>query len=113
MPRRILQGVVTSSKMDKTVTVQVERRLAHPKYGKIIRLSKKYHAHDEQNAAKEGDVVRIIECAPMSKTKSWRVVSAEEAQSAKAEDAARRNQKATSIAKEPAKAAKTAKSKKA
>lgn len=74
MPKRVLQGTVVSDKTDKTVTVLVERRVKHPLYGKIIRRSKKYHAHDEANAAKAGDVVRIEECAPVSKTKTWRVL---------------------------------------
>ncbi|MEX6724324.1 30S ribosomal protein S17 [Parapedomonas caeni] len=74
MPKRILQGTVVSNKTDKTVTVLVERKVKHPLYGKIIRRSKKYHAHDEANAIREGDVVRIEECAPISKTKSWRVL---------------------------------------
>jgi small subunit ribosomal protein S17 len=74
MPKRILQGTVVSDKPDKTVVVLVERRVAHPVYGKIIRRSKKYHAHDEGNAFKAGDVVRIEECAPMSKLKTWRVI---------------------------------------
>jgi small subunit ribosomal protein S17 len=74
MPKRVLQGTVVSDKADKTVTVLVERRVKHPLYGKIIRRSKKYHAHDDANAIKAGDVVRIEECAPMSKTKTWRVL---------------------------------------
>ena len=65
---------MVSDKADKTVTVLVERRVKHPLYGKIIRRSKKYHAHDDANAVKAGDVVRIEECAPMSKTKTWRVL---------------------------------------
>jgi small subunit ribosomal protein S17 len=74
MPKRVLQGTVVSDKGEKTVTVLVERRVKHPLYGKIIRRSKKYHAHDDANAIKAGDVVRIEECAPMSKTKTWRVL---------------------------------------
>ncbi|QMW23183.1 30S ribosomal protein S17 [Sandaracinobacteroides saxicola] len=74
MPKRILQGTVVSHKTDKTVVVLVERKVAHPVYGKIIRRSKKYHAHDDANAIKAGDVVRIEECAPLSKLKSWRVL---------------------------------------
>lgn len=74
MPKRILQGTVVSDKADKTVVVLVERRVRHPLYGKIVRRSKKYHAHDEENAAKAGDIVRIEECRPISKTKSWRVL---------------------------------------
>ncbi len=74
MPKRILQGVVTSDKMDKTVVVRVERRVMHPIYKKFIRRSKKYHAHDENNVFKAGDTVRICECRPLSKTKSWEVI---------------------------------------
>ena len=74
MPRRVLQGVVVSDKMDKTVVVSVERRLMHPIYKKFIRRSKKYAAHDENNAAKVGDVVKIRECRPISKSKRWEVV---------------------------------------
>ena len=67
-------GVVTSDAMDKTVVVQSERRIAHPVYGKVVRRSKKYYAHDEKNEAKKGDKVRIVETRPLSKTKNWRVV---------------------------------------
>ncbi|EMD82286.1 30S ribosomal protein S17 [Pacificimonas flava] len=74
MPKRIMAGPVVSDKTDKTVTVLIERRVKHPLYGKIIRRSKKYHAHDENNEFSIGDVVRIEECAPMSKTKTWRVI---------------------------------------
>ena len=74
MPKRILTGTVVSDKTDKTVVVKVERKVKHPLYGKIIRRSKKYHAHDEANVWKEGQIVRIEECAPISKLKSWRVV---------------------------------------
>jgi len=74
MPRRILQGVVVSDKGDKTITVLVERRVMHPVYKKFIKLSKKYHAHDEGNACNVGDTVRIRECRPISKTKTWEVV---------------------------------------
>ncbi len=73
MPKRILIGTVTSNKTDKTVTVLVERKVKHPLYGKIIRRSKKYHAHDEANAYELGDVVRIEETKPISKTKTWAV----------------------------------------
>ncbi|WP_138469790.1 30S ribosomal protein S17 [Poseidonocella sp. HB161398] len=73
MPKRILQGVVTSAANEQTVTVSVERRFKHPVLQKTIRKSKKYRAHDEQNAYKAGDKVRIIECAPKSKTKRWEV----------------------------------------
>jgi small subunit ribosomal protein S17 len=74
MPRRILQGVVVSDKQDKTVIVRVERRMMHPIYKKFIRRSKKFAAHDEKNVGKIGDVVRIRECAPISKTKKWELV---------------------------------------
>jgi len=74
MPKRVLTGTVVSDKGDKTVVVRVERRVKHPLYGKIIRLSKKYHAHDEGNAFKLGEQVRIEECAPVSKLKSWSVI---------------------------------------
>ncbi|OSP55139.1 30S ribosomal protein S17 [Pseudoruegeria sp. SK021] len=76
MPKRILTGTVTSSKNEQTVTVSVERRFTHPVLKKTIRKSKKYRAHDEQNTFKEGDQVRIIECAPRSKTKRWEVLTA-------------------------------------
>jgi small subunit ribosomal protein S17 len=69
-----LTGRVVSNKMDKTVTVLVERKVKHPVIGKVIRRSKKYHAHDENNACAEGDVVVIESCRPLSKTKTWRVV---------------------------------------
>ena len=75
MPKRILQGVVVSDKMDKTVVVRVERRVMHPLYKKFIRRSKKYHAHAENNVYKVGDVVRIIETRPISKTKTWEVIT--------------------------------------
>ena len=74
MPKRILIGTVVSDKTDKTVVVKVERKVKHPLYGKIIRRSKKYHAHDEANAFHEGETVRIEECAPISKLKTWRVI---------------------------------------
>ncbi|HEX5637177.1 MAG TPA: 30S ribosomal protein S17 [Gammaproteobacteria bacterium] len=70
---RTLTGTVVSDKMDKTVTVLIERKTKHPVLGKIIRVSKKYHAHDENNECHEGDVVMIEECRPLAKTKSWRV----------------------------------------
>ena len=73
MPKRILIGRVTSTKTDKTVTVLVERKVKHPLYGKIIRRSKKYHAHDEKNEYELGDIVRIEETKPISKTKTWAV----------------------------------------
>ena len=74
MPKRILTGTVVSDKTDKTVTVLVERKVKHPLYGKIIRRSKKYHAHDEGNEFKPGDTVRIEETRPISKTKTWKVL---------------------------------------
>jgi small subunit ribosomal protein S17 len=74
MPKRILIGTVVSDKTDKTVVVKVERKMKHPLYGKIIRRSKKYHAHDEDNSAKTGETVRIEETRPISKLKSWKVV---------------------------------------
>ncbi|MGF1604993.1 MAG: 30S ribosomal protein S17 [Rhodothalassiaceae bacterium] len=80
MPKRILQGVVVSDKMAKTVVVSVERRFKHPLLGKIVRRSKKFHAHDETNEWKTGDRVRIEECRPISKNKRWRVVSGEHIQ---------------------------------
>jgi small subunit ribosomal protein S17 len=73
MPKRVLTGTVVSDKGDKTVVVRVERRVKHPLYGKIIKLSKKYHAHDEGNAFNLGEQVRIEECAPISKLKTWTV----------------------------------------
>ena len=78
MPKRIMQGVVVSDKMDKTVVVNVERRTQHPLYKKFIRRSKKYVAHDEGNTFKEGDVVQIQECRPISKRKTWEVITAAE-----------------------------------
>ena len=74
MPKRVLTGTVVSDKGDKTIVVSVERRVKHPLYGKIIRLSKKYHAHDAANEFHVGEIVRIEECAPISKLKTWKVV---------------------------------------
>jgi len=74
MTKRILQGQVVSSKGNKTIVVEVKRRFAHPFYGKVISRSKKYHAHDENNKFKEGEIVRIIECKPISKLKTWQVI---------------------------------------
>lgn len=71
--KRTLTGTVVSDKMDKTVTVLVERKVKHPLLGKIVRVSKKYHAHDEANEFHAGDTVMIEECRPLAKTKSWRV----------------------------------------
>lgn len=70
---RTLTGRVVSDKMDKTVTVLVERKVKHPLLGKVVRRSKKYHAHDEDNECRQGDLVMIEECRPLAKTKSWRV----------------------------------------
>lgn len=74
MPKRVLTGTVVSDKTDKTVVVKVERKVKHPLYGKIIRRSKKYHAHDEANEFKTGETVRIEETRPISKLKTWRVI---------------------------------------
>lgn len=74
MPKRVLTGVIVSDKTDKTVVVNVERKVKHPLYGKIIRRSKKYHAHDEGNEYKQGETVRIEETAPISKLKTWKVI---------------------------------------
>ncbi len=73
MPKRVLTGTVVSDKGDKTVVVRVERKVKHPLYGKIIRRSKKYHAHDDANEYREGETVRIEETAPISKLKTWKV----------------------------------------
>lgn len=75
MPKRILTGKVVSDRTDKSVTVLVERRFMHPVLKKTVRRSKKFHAHDGGNEAKIGDVVRIRECAPVSKTKRWEVIA--------------------------------------
>ena len=82
MPKRVLTGTVVSDKTDKTVVVSVERKVKHPLYGKIIRRSKKYHAHDEGNVFKEGQTVRIEECAPISKLKTWKVLGTADAAAA-------------------------------
>jgi small subunit ribosomal protein S17 len=74
MPKRILVGTVVSDKTDKTVVVRVERKVKHPMYGKIIRRTKKYHAHDEDNTFKAGETVRIEETRPISKLKTWKVL---------------------------------------
>lgn len=71
--RKTRVGVVTSDKSDKTVTVVVKRQFAHPLYGKQVKRTKKYHAHDETNEYRQGDLVRIVETRPLSKTKRWRV----------------------------------------
>ena len=77
MPKRIMQGTVVSDQGDKTIVVKVERRFKHPLLNKIVRKSKRFMAHDEQNACKTGDTVRIQECRPHSKRKTWEVVSDE------------------------------------
>lgn len=74
MPKRVLQGVVVSDKQDKTIVVKVERRYSHPLLKKTVRRTKNYHAHDENNVAKIGDVVLIEESSPISKLKTWRLV---------------------------------------
>ena len=74
MTKKILKGKVTSAKNNKTIVVEVTRKFVHPFYSKVISRSKKYHAHDEQNKFKEGDDVKIIECKPISKKKTWEVV---------------------------------------
>jgi len=75
MPRRVLQGIVVSDKMDKTIVVQVERQVMNPIYKKFVRRTKKYAAHDENNVHKVGETVRIRECRPISKRKRWEVVA--------------------------------------
>jgi len=82
MPKRILQGVVVSDKNDKTITVLVERRFTHPLLKKTVRRTKKYHAHDENNECKVGDIVRIQECRPISKKKRWMLIEKVEARNA-------------------------------
>ena len=74
---RILTGVVTSNKADKTITVKIERKVKHPLYGKVIKRATKVHAHDENNTATVGDIVSVKECKPFSKTKTWVLVSDE------------------------------------
>ena len=74
MTKKILKGVITSAKNNKTVVVEVTRKFAHPFYGKVIKRSKKYHAHDENNKFKEGEIIKIIECNPISKKKRWKVI---------------------------------------
>ena len=74
MPKRTMQGTVVSDKADKTVTVRVERRIMHPVYKKFITRTKKFAAHDAENRCKEGDIVRIRECSPISKSKTYEVV---------------------------------------
>ena len=75
MPKRIMQGVVVSDKMEKTIVVNVERKFPHPLYKKFIKRSKRYHVHDSDNQFKMGDTVKIQECRPLSKSKRWEVIS--------------------------------------
>ena len=77
---RILTGVVTSNKADKTITVKIERKVKHPLYGKVVKRASKVHAHDENNSASIGDIVSVKECRPISKTKTWVLVSDEMSQ---------------------------------
>ena len=72
---RILTGVVTSNKADKTITVKIERKVKHPLYGKVVKRASKVHAHDENNSASVGDIVSVKECRPISKTKTWVLVT--------------------------------------
>jgi len=88
MPKRVLTGNIVSDKGDKTVVVLVERKVKHPLYGKIIRRSKKYHAHDEANEYREGETVRIEETAPISKLKTWKVIGRVNTHATPAETAA-------------------------
>ena len=74
MTKKVLEGIVVSDKSDKTIVVEVKRKFQHPFYGKIISRSKKYHAHDEKNKFKKGDLVKIIESKPISKLKTWEVI---------------------------------------
>ena len=75
MPKRIMQGVVVSDKMEKTIVVNVERKFPHSLYKKFIKRSKRYHVHDKDNQFKMGDIVKIQECRPLSKSKRWEVIS--------------------------------------
>jgi len=75
MPKRIMQGVVVSDKMEKTIVVNVERKFPHSLYKKFIKRSKRYHVHDKDNQFKMGDIVKIQECPPLSKSKRWEVIS--------------------------------------
>src|SRR5688572_2871812 len=101
MPRRVLEGTVVSDKMDKTVTVLVERRTMHPVYKKFIKKSAKYAAHDEGNIFKTGDKVQIMECPPISKRKCWTVVM-DDAQTAKTAAAKTEAKAKAPAAKKPA-----------
>jgi len=110
MPRRVLEGTVVSDKMDKTITVLVERRYIHPVYKKYLKRTDKYAAHDENNVAKTGEKVQIIECAPISKRKSWILIKDGKEQgpvkgekaAAPAKAAAPKKEKAAAPAKKPA-----------
>lgn len=104
MPRRILEGKVISDKMDKTVTVLVERRVLHPIYKKYLKKSSKFSVHDEKNTSKEGEVIRIIECAPISKNKKFTVYTGAETTAPK--ETAEKKQP---VAKKPAEKKTTAK----
>ena len=84
---RILTGVVTSNKADKTITVKIERKVKHPIYGKVIKRATKVHAHDENNDASIGDIVSVKECRPISKTKTWVLISDSTKQSVNEEKA--------------------------
>ena len=105
MPRRILEGDVVSDQNDKTITVLVERRFRHPVYKKYIKKTTKYRAHDEANAHKIGDRVSIIECRPISKNKTWTVVTGDEAAAPKKEEAKKPAAKKAAPEKEEAKKA--------
>ena len=106
MPKRILEGVVVSDKGDKTIVVRVERTLLHPVLKKTVRRSKRYHAHDEANAYKTGELARIIECAPKSKLKTWEALPKAEAdEAAKPKAKATRAKKAAPAAEAPAEGA--------
>jgi len=108
MPKRILEGEVVSDKMDKTITVLVERRFMHPLYKKYIKKTDKYAAHDESNAIKVGERVQIVECAPISKRTTWTVLTGDEAKAAPKKEAAKK----AAPKKEAAKAEKKAPAKK-
>ena len=103
MPRRVLEGKVVGSKCDKTVTVKVERRVKDPMYGKVIRRSAKYAAHDEANQWNVGDKVTIEECRPISKSKKWRVTSGAASGESQAKTIDDTNEKNVSVKKGPAK----------
>jgi small subunit ribosomal protein S17 len=108
MPKRVLTGTIVSDKTDKTVVVRVERRVKHPLYGKIIRRSKKYHAHDEGNEYKEGQIVRIEETRPISKLKTWRVLGTADASAPTPQAEAQAEEKPVSKARSKKKAAEKA-----